>query len=120
MKVRIIQNSRIPSMLSWFINIGAITIYPFIISKGEMDITTINHEMIHIKQQKELFVVGFYPLYAMFWVVNLLWHRMSAADAYRMIPFEIEAYGNQENLNYLSSRPKFAWAKNSPQKISSS
>ena len=32
MKVRIIENSRIPKMLSWFINIQAITIYPFIIN----------------------------------------------------------------------------------------
>ena len=83
-----------------------------------MDVVLVNHEMIHIKQQKELFVVGFYALYVYFWVVNLIWHRMSAADAYRMIPFEIEAYDNQDNLNYLQSRPKFAWFKKSAQKIS--
>ena len=52
MKVRIIENSRIPKMLSWFINISAITIYPFIISKYKMDQRTRTHEWIHIKQQE--------------------------------------------------------------------
>lgn len=120
MKIRIIENSRIPSMLSWFINISAITIYPFIISRGEMDNVVINHELIHIKQQKELFVVGFYLLYAMFWMINLLWYRMDKSTAYRMIPFEIEAYYHQEDFLYLQSRPRYAWTKNMPRKISRS
>ena len=58
MKVRIIENSRIPKLLSWFINIQAITIYPFIINKGTMTQRTRTHEWIHIKQQKNYGLLG--------------------------------------------------------------
>ncbi len=82
-----------------------------------MDEVTVNHEMIHIKQQKELFVVGFYLLYVIYWLFNLLWYRVSPVIAYSMIPFEIEAYENEGNLNYLQSRPRFAWLKKPPKKF---
>jgi len=35
-EVRVIENSRLPRLLSWFISIHAITIYPFIICRTEM------------------------------------------------------------------------------------
>tara|TARA_R100000152_G_C6550471_1_gene25179 strand:- start:36 stop:380 length:345 start_codon:yes stop_codon:yes gene_type:complete len=111
MKIRIVENSRIPAMLSWFINIGAITLYPFIISRGVMSKETLNHERIHIEQQKELLVVGFYLLYIMYWLVNLLWHKMGKSEAYLMIPFEKEAYANDGNPDYLKTRRRFAWLK---------
>ena len=75
MKIRIIENSRIPKMLSWFINISAITLYPFIISKGKMNQRMRTHEWIHIKQQRELWVVGFYLLYVWYWIKNMILRR---------------------------------------------
>ena len=74
-----------------------------------MDDVTLNHEKIHIKQQAELLLIGFYLLYAGFWVWNRLWHRMSNVEAYANIPFEIEAYNNDNNLEYLVERKKYAW-----------
>ena len=62
----IIKNSRIPGILSWFINIRAITLYPFIIFADEPDIETINHERIHILQQKELLSL------TLFWLLTIL------------------------------------------------
>ena len=105
----VIQNSKIPQWLSIFINIWAITIWPFVICRGEMDEITLNHEKIHIKQQAELLLIGFYLLYAGFWIWNRLWHRMSNVEAYANIPFEIEAYNNDNNLEYLVERKKYAW-----------
>ena len=105
----VIQNSKIPQWLSIFINIWAITIWPFVICRGEMDEVTLNHEKIHIKQQAELLLIGFYLLYAGFWIWNRLWHRMSNVEAYANIPFEIEAYNNDNNLKYLEERKKYAW-----------
>ena len=32
-------------------------------------------------------------------------------NAYRNISFEREAYANQRNLNYLESRPMYAWRR---------
>ena len=105
----IIQESRIPKYLSIFINIWAITIWPFIICKGTMDKVTLNHEKIHIRQQAELLLIGFYPLYAYYWLKARLWHRMDSYEAYMAIPFEREAYANEEDENYLENRLRFAW-----------
>ena len=33
----IVRNSKIPKMLSWFMDIAAITLFPFIFIKGEGD-----------------------------------------------------------------------------------
>jgi hypothetical protein len=105
----VIQNSKIPQWLSIFINIWAITIWPFVICRGEMDEVTLNHEKIHIKQQAELLLIGFYLLYGGFWLWNRLWHRMSNQEAYMNIPFEREAYSNDNNLEYLGERKWYAW-----------
>lgn len=108
MKPIVIQNSSIPKYLSIFINIWAITLYPFIICKGEMDEQTLNHEKIHLAQQRELWLVGFYLLYAFYWLrARLL--GMSNHDAYMAIPFEVEAYAQQHDMDYLKNRERFAW-----------
>lgn len=104
----IIKNSRIPKMLSFVIDIYAITIWPFVFIRDEGNEITINHESIHIKQQEELFVLPFYLLYFWEWIRG----RMKGLDgpkAYREISFEKEAYGNQKDSEYLSTRQKMAW-----------
>ena len=105
----VIQDSKIPKCLSIFINIWAITLWPFIICKGKMGEVTLNHEKIHIRQQGELLLIGFYPLYAYYWLKARLWHRMSNHEAYMAIPFEREAYQMEEDQNYLENRKRFAW-----------
>lgn len=108
MKYYIIENSKIPRSLSWFINIWAITLYPFIICKGELDQETRTHEVIHLHQQRELLVIGFYLLYVGFW----LWHLIkskSFVTAYAHIPFEREAYDNDDNPVYPINRKAFSW-----------
>ena len=105
----IIEGSRIPKWLSIFINIYAITIWPFIICKGTMTKITLNHEKIHIKQQAELLLIGFYLLYAYYWLKAVLWYKLDNHTAYMAIPFEIEAYDNEEDLDYLKNRKWFAW-----------
>ena len=105
----IIENSKIPKYLSIFINIWAITIWPFIICRQKMKPEILNHEKIHIKQQAELLLIGFYILYAAWWLYNRLWLRMSSHEAYMYIPFEVEAYENEDNLEYLENRKWCAW-----------
>lgn len=108
MKYRIIKNSKIPKMLSVFIDIYAITLYPFIIFKDEGNEIVTNHEKIHLEQQKELFLIGFYLLYVWYWLFNKV-KGFSNEAAYRLIPFEKEAYENEEDFDYLNNRKKFAW-----------
>lgn len=110
MKTKIIQNSKIPKYLSIFININAITLFPFIISRGEMSETTIRHECIHIEQQRELWVIPFYILYGLYWLKGKV-KGMSNNDAYFNIPFEREAYDNQHDLNYLENRKRHSWRR---------
>ena len=111
MKPVILYNSRIPKALSLFIDISGITLYPFIIyrnAKESVKQETHTHELIHIRQQKELWVIGFYVLYVFYWLKNKSKGQSNLA-AYANIPFEVEAYTNQHNLIYLHNRPSHKW-----------
>jgi len=108
MKPIIIQNSKIPKYLSLFINISAITLFPFIISRDKMSDVTIRHEMIHIEQQKELLVIFFYILYVWYWLKGKV-KGMSNDDAYMNIPFEQEAYRKMYEEDYLDKRKRHSW-----------
>lgn len=73
---------------------------------GEVDE---RHEFIHTLQMRELRYVGFYILYLWYWLRNLArgygWHA-----AYRLIPFEREAYKYQYERWYThGGRPRKAW-----------
>ena len=85
----------------------AITLWPFILCIEQPDLFTLNHESIHLAQQKELLILGFYVLYLFFYVKNLL-AGMDGPEAYSKIPFEEEAHSNQRDLDYLPSRKSYA------------
>ena len=106
----IIKNSKIPKMLSLVINVYAIALWPFVFIRDEGDEFTIIHEKIHLAQQKELLLVGFYFLYGLFWLYNFI-KTKDKKDAYYRIPFEKEAYIRSHETNYLSKRKPYAWIK---------
>lgn len=106
----IVKNSKIPKLASLFINVYAITIYPFIFIRDEGNITTINHERIHLAQQKELLVIPFYILYVFFWMIGLFKYK-NAQLAYMSIPFEKEAYSNHDDIVYLLNRKRNDWLR---------
>ena len=106
----IIKNSKIPKLLSIVIDVYAIALWPFVFIRDEGDDITINHEKIHLAQQRELLLIGFYVLYGGFWLYNLIKTR-NKSDAYYKIPFEKEAYIRSNELNYLEKRKSFAWTK---------
>ena len=110
----IIYNDKILKRLSIFINIGGITIYPFIILKEKNKKQGVNklvvHESIHIKQAEELLVLPFYILYVLEWLVKSLIHK-SFKEGYYNISFEREAYSNQYNKKYIFERKKYHWIK---------
>ena len=108
MKPIIIQNSNIPKYLSIFINISAITLFPFIISRDKMDDITIRQEMIHIEQQRELLVIFFYILYVWYWLKGKV-KGMTNDEAYMNIPFEQEAYHKMYDKDYQVKRERHAW-----------
>ena len=104
------ENSWIPVLLTKFspININAITIGPFVFSKGELDDRTKNHEYIHWQQYIETGIIGFLFLYLFYWVVGLIKYR-SGSFAYASIPFEQEAYENDHNILYGVQRKRYNW-----------
>ena len=107
---RVIISPKFCQLMSVFINVYAITLYPFIISRDRLSITTYNHEKIHLVQQRELWVLGFYLLYAWYWAKAKA-KGLSGAEAYYAIPFEKEAYIRSHELDYLEKRENFAWIK---------
>ena len=83
-----------------------ITLYPFIFLKNKElkeNETLVNHEKIHLRQQRELFVIFFYLFYLLEWIIKLIKFR-NGHLAYMNLSFEREAYQNESNLNYLKSR----------------
>ena len=96
----------------WLLGINGITLYPFIILKDKYknhydSKRIINHEKIHIQQQKELLVIFFYIAYVLEWFVRLF----MKGNAYKNISFEKEAYSNDDNLEYLKQRKIFNFIK---------
>jgi len=106
-----VENSRVPILLSRLapIDIGAITLGPLVLSRGEITETTRTHEKIHWQQYKECLIVGFVILYFAFYIINRI-KGMKGPEAYANIPFEREAYDNQDDPSYPEVRPVFGWA----------
>jgi len=105
-----IENSKIPVVLSKLspIEIGAITLGPVVFSRNTIGEETRRHEAIHWEQYKECLILGFLFLYLFFWIKNLF-GGFSGSGAYYNIPFEREAYDNQQDPEYLINRKQFAW-----------
>ena len=105
------RNSRIPELLSFFFPISAITIGPYIfIKKGHGGVRLVNHEGIHVQQGKEMGYLNFWAHY-LYYMLKLGWKYKNLYRAYKKIPFEIEAYENQNDLDYLATREPMAWKK---------
>lgn len=91
----------------------AITLFPFILLRASHLRTNnvlINHERIHLGQQSELLIVPFYAWYGLEFLIRLVYYK-NFSRAYRNISFEREAYKNENDLNYLKSRPFFNFLK---------
>lgn len=79
----------------------------FFVREGcTMSDTDYNHEAIHTAQMKELLYIGFYILYLAEWVWYLVRLR-NANAAYHAISFEREAYGHENEPEYLKTRKIF-------------
>lgn len=128
--MKIIYNKWIP-----FNGFSAMNILGFLFTKvyaEELKIKTLRHEQIHTMQQYEILGVSalislvlcniwaswWYllvtiampiALYVLVWLIELALPPYK--NAYRDSPFEREAYMNELDVNYLVTRPLFAWVK---------
>jgi hypothetical protein len=128
-----IYNDTFLRLISPFMRIAGITLFPFIVSSTKFNRTYVshfektrhlNHENIHIVQQMELipfsFLLNFLILTLLginyWWLLLTILPVLNSSvffiiyliefifKGYRNISFEREAYDNDENLNYLKSR----------------
>ncbi|PRX56058.1 hypothetical protein [Flagellimonas meridianipacifica] len=92
-------------------NYVGLSLWPFIILKEgalKKDEVLINHERIHLRQQRELLIVPFYLLYVAEWILRTILY-LDSYRAYQNISFEREAYANEKNPEYLSHRNAFSF-----------
>lgn len=87
---------------------AGITLYPFIFVRSKTDINEVflNHEKIHLQQQKELLVIFFYLWYVIDFLLKYAKYR-NWNKAYRNVIFEREAYENERTLDYLKVRGRY-------------
>ncbi|NUY81835.1 hypothetical protein HUK80_13085 [Flavobacterium sp. MAH-1] len=83
-----------------------LTLFPFVLlgsEKGRDNAVLLNHERIHLFQQRELLVLPFFLWYGFEYLLRLIQYR-DRKLAYRNICFEREAYANEKSPDYLKSR----------------
>lgn len=102
---------RFPVIYIRFLPTAGMALFPFILLKklnykNHKDF--INHEKIHLQQQLELLLVGFYILYLLHYFYNLI-RFMNHNKAYQNIVFEREAYAMEGKMDYLSERKLWGW-----------
>ena len=90
-----------------------VTLYPFVVMRSASlrdDEVFINHERIHLRQQRELLILPFFLWYGVEFLVRWMQygHRYTA---YRNISFEREAYHQEANLGYLKKRSFWKFLK---------
>ena len=96
--MRIIYNNLIP-----FPGYSAMMLFGVIFARKKykpLSTSTINHEAIHDAQARDCHGYFFYYL-------RCLWQWIR--HGYRNNPFEVEAYDNERNPDYLKTRKPFAW-----------
>ena len=72
------------------------------------EVKLVRHEKIHFLQQIELMFIFHWILYAYFYLAAR-YRGHGHYIAYRYNPFEIEAFDNDQNPDYLQQRRAFAW-----------
>ena len=106
------ENSKVPVWLSKFapIEIGAITLFCFVFSRGEISEKTKRHEIIHFQQYLETIVIGFLFIYLFDYLYAALIKKKGfTRDSYLAIRFEQESWECDDYINYLDCRRRFAW-----------
>lgn len=96
----IVKNTKLIKALTFGFAKG-LTIYPFIFVKTNPDEQTIIHEKIHLNQQREMLFLPFFLLYLGEWIFK----------GYKHISFEREAYQNDLNDIYLTTRKHYSFFK---------
>jgi hypothetical protein len=91
-----------------------IALFPFVFIKYAEDknnIVFLNHERIHLRQQLEMLIIPFFVWYIFEFCLRWI-HYKNFDLAYRNISFEREAYANEKDLDYLTTRSFWFFLQN--------
>lgn len=88
-------------------------IWPFIILRNrdlKNDNILLNHEKIHLKQQKELLWFLFFIIYFIEFLAKIVIYKKPRL-AYQNISFEREAYRHEQNFSYAERKSFLSFVK---------
>lgn len=104
--MRIIKNKLLPPK-----GFAAINLFGFVFVRygTQLSNQSKRHEAIHTQQMKYMLYVFFYVWYGFEWLIRLIQYR-NAKTAYYNISFEREAYANDQQNDYLSTRKAYTWS----------
>ena len=105
-----IEDSKLPVWLSKIapIDVWAFSFGPFVVCRGDLSEKVRRHETIHFLQQVEMLFILQWMLYGLFYVIGRF-TKGSWKAAYYGNPFEVEAYANDLDPDYLQERKFWAW-----------
>jgi predicted membrane protein len=83
-------------------------IFIWLSHKDKDHVRLIRHETIHFWQQVEMLFIFHWLFYAIFYIVARIKGHCHYI-AYRFNPFEIEAFNNESDTDYLQRRKPLAW-----------
>ena len=113
----IVTSNKIVRKLGKLISLGdkamAITVYPFIFVRNDTkgNANLIRHEVIHIRQQLELLIIGALLLSLIEYLYARYVKKLNAQQAYYYTALEQEAHINAKNKNYLLQRMPYEMFK---------
>ncbi len=117
MKLILIQSNLsvfIRKIASWFSGrniIGTqLFVWLFVHDKEywKRNLIDLNHENIHLRHGIGLGFILLWFLYGLNYLINLFRFKFDKAKAYRNIVFELDAYGNENDLTY---NEYYGWIK---------
>ncbi len=87
--------------------------WPFVLVRNSECSTEliINHERIHLQQQKETLFIGLWLISLGEWMWARFYKGYTVEETYFYLACEQEAYRHQNDMNYLASRKMFALFK---------
>jgi len=105
-----IENSAVPVFLSRFtpIEIGAITVFFLVFSRGVMSEETKRHETIHFQQMLETLLLPFIILYCWDYIKGCIKYK-NGKLAYYTIRAEQEAHQKASAQGYTATRQRWRW-----------
>ena len=103
---RLIQSGIIAGLI---FQVGSIIIWPWVIVSDRYNKKKVNHAYIHVMQIRRSQAKYGKIKGVIFWYASYLNEWRKAGFKYELNKYEIEAFGNENNPDYISSKDPELW-----------